>query len=367
MDPDEIDNLSTDPDQPGAPAGADAPTTTDAIGTASAGPSASEAFLDSLTEGETGAAAVTDSRARDEAGRFAPKGDQAPVVAPPAAPVVAGAPPAIAQPPADPKAAQAQEDAELLAGIKSERGRERVQKLIAERNETKERAETVSQSLQEVQQIVQSAGMDAQQFAEQIEFARLYNSGDPQNLRVAAQMIEGIRTDIYKKLGQDAPGVDVLSDFPDLAQKVNNFELDRQSALEIAQHRRQSQAQQQRQQATQQADQVNQRSTQEFQGAMTQVEGYLTTRSQEVDHQPRMEVLGKYFKDPANIQEFIKTYQPAQMAQAIKWMYDNVQVAPRQPTPNPLRARPASLGTPAANPNANPVDRLMSHIDQLGL
>lgn len=364
MDEDEIINQNTPADtgEPGAG------TPPDVVETPPAGPSASEAFLDTLTDGDTDPTAPTDARARDEAGRFAPKSEQAPVVAPPAASVVPGAPPAAAaQPPADPKAAQAQEDAELLAGIKSERGRERVQKLIAERNETKERAETVSQSLQEVQQIVQSAGMDAQQFAEQIEFARLYNSGDPKNLRVAAQMIEGIRTDIYKKLGQDAPGVDVLSDFPDLAQKVNNFELDRQSALEIAQHRRHAQTQQQRQQATQQADQVNQQSVQEFQGAMQRVEGYLSTRAQEVDHQPRMEVLGKYFKDPANIQEFINTYQPAQMAQAIKWMYDNVQVAPRQATPSPLRARPSPLGQPSTSATADFMERGTALLDQMGI
>lgn len=333
------------------------------------GVSASESFLNTLVEGEgeEGGQAPTDGRARDEHGRFAPKPDATAIdpAAAPVPPVAPGTTPA--QPPADPKAVQAQEDAELLAGIKSERGRERVQKIIAERNETKERADTVTQSLQEVQQIVQSAGMDAQQFAEQVEFARLYNSGDPQNLRVAAQMIEGIRSDIYKKLGQDAPGVDVLADFPDLAQKVNNFELDRASALEVAQYRRQAQEQQQRQHATQEADQVNQRSTQEFQGAMQQVEGYLSTRAQEVDHQPRMEVLGKYFKDPANIQEFISTYQPNQMAKAIKWMYDNVPVAPRQATPNPLRARTSPLGQPSTNANADPIERGMALLDQMGI
>jgi hypothetical protein len=332
--------------------------------------SATEAFLNTLSD-EPGQETPEQAaiRARDELGRFATKPAGQPGAAAPGATPSAATPaqPTAGQPPLDDKAKQDQEDAELLAGINSGRGRERVQKLITERNETRAQADQVTQSLGEIQQIVQSAGMDANQFAEHIEFARLANSNDPQNLRVAAQMIEEARSDIYKRLGVDAPGVDVLADFPDLAQKVNNFEMDRQSALEVAQLRRRQQQIDRRQEATQQQQQASQQNVQAFNGAMGQVETYLTTRSKEADHPARMEIIGKYFKDPANIQEFLRTYQPQQMAAAIKWMYNNVQVAPAPVTPNPLRARPTALGSPAANANADPMERMFSHLDQMGI
>lgn len=340
--------------------------------------SASSAFLDSLVDdsagSQDGAAGAIAGQPRDEHGRFAPKAGQADPAGQQPPPPESGqppAPPAAAaegqQPPIDEKARQAQEDAELLEGIKSERGRERVQKLIAERNETKAQAEQVTASLGEIQKVVQDAGMDAEQFARHIEFSRLLNSNDPQNLNVAAQMVEQVRADIYKRLGKDAPGVDVLADFPDLAQRVNGFEISREAALEIAQYRRQQQQAQQRQQTEHQHQQEDQQFQQALQAGIASAQSYLQSRASEVDHPARMEVLQKYFADQNNLQEFARTYRPDQMAHAIKWMYDNVQVAPRQPGPSPLRSRPSPLGSPAPNPNDAPIDRMASVLDQMGI
>lgn len=331
------------------------------------------AFLDSLTETnddnhEEGDGQQAFDRPRDEQGRFAkPAGQQE--EQPPAKPTAGDKPaePGKEAAPEDEAAKQAKEDAELLEGIKSERGRERIQRLISERNEVKAKAQELDRSMTEVRQVLASAGMDAQQFAQHIEFSRLVNSNNPQDLGVAAQMIEQVRADIYKRLGKDAPGVDVLSDFPDLAQRVNAFELDRNAALEIARYRRQQQQVEQAQRQQQELQQTSQRETQAFQSAMQDVESYLSTRSKEVDHPARMQVIGNYFRDQNNINEFIKTYRPDQMAKAIKWMYDSIQVAPTQPAPSPIRARPSPLGQPAANPNAAPIDRLASVIDQMGI
>ncbi|HCP79425.1 MAG TPA: hypothetical protein DIU11_17360, partial [Pusillimonas sp.] len=306
---------------------------------------------------------------RDEQGRFAskPKEEENPQQEQPTTEDKPTEQSKDAKTPEDEAAKQAQEDAELLEGVKSERGRERVQKLISERNEVKAKAEELDRSMTEVREVLASAGMDAQQFAQHIEFSRLVNSNNPQDLGVAAQMIEQVRADIYKRLGQDAPGVDVLSDFPDLAQRVNSFELDRNAALEIARYRRQQQQAEQTQRQQMEQQQNSQRETQALQGAMQEVESYLSTRSREADHQARMDVLGKYFKDQNNIQEFVQTYRPDQMAKAIRWMYDNIQVAPSNPSPSPIRSKPSSLGQPAANPNAAPIEKISGFIDQMGI
>ena len=328
------------------------------------------AFLDTLTaeEGDTNVNNEEGhdvSPLRDEHGRFAPKpADGTKAADDPSAAVD----PKAAKPATEEKKGPSKdEDAELLEGIKSERGRERVQRLIAERNEVRAKAEQLDRSMAEVRTVLEGAGMDAAQFAQHIEFSRLANSNDPQSLQLAAQMIEQVRVDIYKRLGQDAPGVDVLADFPDLAQRVNAFELDRQAALELAQYRRQQQQAQQTQQQQRQAEQEQQQQTQALQSSLAQVELYLNTRAHEVDHQPRMEVLSKYFKDPNNIQEFVRTYRPEQMSQAIRWMYDNIQVAPRNPSPSPIRARPQAVGSPIGRPGDEPVQKLSSILDSMGI
>ena len=332
------------------------------------------AFLDSLTEDndqntEESTGEQTFDRPRDEQGRFAskPKEEENPQQEQPTTEDKPTEQSKDAKTPEDEAAKQAQEDAELLEGVKSERGRERVQKLISERNEVKAKAEELDRSMTEVREVLASAGMDAQQFAQHIEFSRLVNSNNPQDLGVAAQMIEQVRADIYKRLGQDAPGVDVLSDFPDLAQRVNSFELDRNAALEIARYRRQQQQAEQTQRQQMEQQQNSQRETQALQGAMQEVESYLSTRSREADHQARMDVLGKYFKDQNNIQEFVQTYRPDQMAKAIRWMYDNIQVAPSNPSPSPIRSKPSTLGQPSANPNAAPIEKISGFIDQMGI
>lgn len=314
------------------------------------------AFLDTLSDDSEPSQAdslAEDPRPRDEHGRFIPNQDAV-------------------QPAPEDKTAKAPEGqdkeyADILDGIKSERGRGRFQVLISDLNKEKAKAKELDQSMAEVRTVLESAGMDAAQFAQHIEFSRLANSQDPQNLRIAAQMIEQVRTDIYKRLGQDAPGVDVLADFPDLAQRVQNFELDRQAALELAQYRRQQQQAQAMQQQQLQASHEQQQQAQQLQSAMAQVESYLNTRAREVDHQPRMEVLSKHFKDPKNIQEFVRTYRPDQMPMAIRWMYDNVQVAPRSPAPSPIRARPSVLGVPVGRPGDEPAQKVASILDAMGI
>lgn len=329
------------------------------------------AFLDSLTESndensEQGDGQQAFDRPRDEQGRFAAKPEEQDPGKQAEQPTAKDKPAKEATP-EDEAAKQAKEDADLLEGIKSERGRERIQKLISERNEVKAKAEELDRSMTEVRQVLANAGMDAQQFAQHIEFSRLVNSNNPQDLGLAAQMIEQVRADIYKRLGQDAPGVDVLSDFPDLAQRVNAFELSRDAALEIARYRRQQQQVEQAHRQQRELQQASQQETQAFQNAMQEVQTYLSSREQDVDHQARMQVIGNYFKDQNNIQEFVQTYQPHQMAKAIKFMYDNIRTAPRQHAPSPIRARPSALGQPAANPNAAPVERMANILDQMGI
>jgi len=255
-----------------------------------------------------------------------------------------------------------QEEAELLAGVNSERGRERMRQILAERRE----AQT---DLSEIREVVTSAGVTPQDMAEYLEFARLLNSGDPQNLRQAAQIIEGHRAQIYKQLGIDAPGVDGLAEFPDLAQAVEGLQIGREHALEIARARRIQQTHAQQQQAQAQQQQEHQQFTMSVEQGKAQMAQFLTSRQQEIDHPVRMRAVSEYFSNPAKLQEFASTYQPHQWAHALRMMYEGIQVAPlaRRAGPAPLSSRPAPLGRPAAAEGQSPEARTMSILDGMGL
>lgn len=366
MDED-LDNLPQGGDPTGAPEAA-APAATNEPGAsdpplASAGSQAA-AFLDSLTEGAPvqNDEAAGAGRARDDLGRFKAGSQEqgGPAVPAQASPGQPAQIPAAAAP--QPAKTPEQEDGELLAGIKSERGRARVAQIIEERK-------AAQGEVAAVRDLVHAAGMTAETFGQHIEFSRLANSNDPRDVQQAVQMLEQQRSELYRRLGQDAPGVDALSDFPDLAQQVQNLAMPRETALEVAKMRREQQAIQAQRQQVQQAEME----TAQFQRAVAQaqqsLESYVQTRAHEIDHPARMKALETYFADPRKLQEFATTYQPAQWPAAIRMLYDNVQVAPqaRRPGPAPISGRTGALGRPAPAADQPSDQRIMSHIDSLGL
>ena len=268
--------------------------------------------------------------------------------------------------PADPPAAAApktpeQEEAELLEGVKSDRGRERIRQVFAERKQ-------LEQDINEVRELISSTKMSPDEFAQTLEYGRLINSGDEKDLRVALEIIESQRSALYQRLGVEAPGVDLLAGHEDLKNAVENLEITKERALELAKYRKADQEKQQQMQAQQQTAQQQAQYQKTVQDAAGAMESYLSTRQHEVDHQARMDVIGSHFKNPANLQEFVSKFEPHQWPTAIKMMYDGIVVpkAPAQHSPQPLRSRPANLGAPSAA-GATPLDRVASHMDKLGL
>ncbi|WP_238878642.1 hypothetical protein [Achromobacter xylosoxidans] len=364
---DDLDNLPLggEADQ-GQNGGAPALNEPDAAGDpppASAGSQAA-AFLDSITEAPASGepSAAPNGRARDDQGRFKALDPAQDAAAAPQhqQPPVAGAIPAEAKP-AVPKSPE-QEESELLAGIKSDRGRARVAQIIEERK-------TAQGEVAAVRELVQAAGMTAETFSQHIEFSRLANSNDPRDLQQAAQMLEQTRADLYRKLGQDAPGVDALSDFPDLAQMVQDMQMPRETALEVAKMRRDQQAVHAQRQQVQRVEMETEQFKQDVAKAQQSLESYVQTRAHEIDHPVRMKALETYFADPRKLQEFATTYRPDQWPAAIRMLYDNVQVAPpaRRQAPTPISGRTGALGRPAPSADQPSDQRIMSRIDELGL
>ena len=263
--------------------------------------------------------------------------------------------------PTDAPKAPEQEEAELLEGVKSERGKERIKQVFAEKKQ-------LEQDITEFRELVKSTGMSAQEFATTLEFGRLVNSGDEKNIRVALEMIETQRAALYQKLGVEAPGVDLLAGHDDLKQAVENMEITRDKALELAKLRKTQADQTQRQQAETERAQSQEQYRQTVQSAATAMEAYLQTRAKEADHPSRLKIIGEHFQNPANLQRFVQTFEPKQWTAALQMMYDGIAVPKAAPTsqPQPLRSRPAQLGTPAAQGNS-PMDRLAQHMDHLGI
>lgn len=262
------------------------------------------------------------------------------------------------------------EDAEFLASLKSERSRNRFQELKQQAAESANRLQEMEAQVNSLQQSLHDAGMDAGQFAQTIQYVKLANSQNPEELRIARDMLQQQLQGISMRLGEDAPAVDILSQYPDLKQAVDGFELPEDKARELARFRHMQAQQAQAMQAQQQTVQQQAQHQQAVQQASQRMDAYLQSRANEVDHKAKMSVLQAHFSDPAKMQQFVATYQPQQWEQAVRWMYDNIHVAQQQPVPpakqQPLRTRASMLGSP--DPSAgSPMDRLAQQMDAMGL
>lgn len=203
--------------------------------------------------------AIERSFNRDEAGRFARK-DGEPQQAAPVAPGEA-AKPAEPEDPAD--------IAKMPDGL-GQKAQQRFQALANGLKETRTELEGARQQVEYVQSTFQSHGVTQPQFEQAMAVVGMLNKGD---FRSALRVLDEQRRQIAIALGEPLPGVDVLSDFQDLRQRVDGLQMTEADAIEVARLRRQ-QAQYQQQQANQahamQTHQAQQREVQAGQAAVDQ-------------------------------------------------------------------------------------------------
>lgn len=250
-------------------------------------------------------------------------------------------------------------EADLLACVKSERGKDRLSKLLAEGRQN-------SETLQAMQRTITSAGLDKESFANLMEISRLVSSNDPQEIERGLKAFEDVRTRMYQSLGREAPGVDLLAQYPDLAQKVNGMTMSREDALQIVQAR-QAQAAEKERYAAQKAQQQELTRIQSF---GEQVQKTFAARSKEADFDARIEVLKKHFSRPGVVQQFVASNPPENWARALMWMYDNVAMPAAQTAANPApitQSRARSAGIRVSNVKGGSIDSIEERIRELGL
>lgn len=262
--------------------------------------------------------------------------------------------------PTEPKTPE-QEEAELLDGVKSERGKDRIRQVFNERKQ-------LEADINEFKTLITDTKMSPDEFAQMLEYGRLMNSGDEKDLHVAYEVIEQQRLALAQRLGIKAPGVDLLAGHDDLKQAVENMEITEDRALELAKYRKQDAEKQQQIQAEQQSARNQEQFQKTIQHAAVQMEAYLNTRANEADSPVKLKAISEHFKNPANLQAFVSTYKPDQWVNTLKLMYDNIVVpkAPIAAQPQPLRSRPATLGVPSTT-GQTPMDRIASRLDSMGI
>ena len=235
--------------------------------------------------------------------------------------------------------------------------------------------EQTRQQVEGVKQLVQSAGLDADEFGAVLNIGKLYKSNDPQELGKALQILQSLQVDVAARLGVDVGQVDVLAQHPDLAHAVANQQLSREHALEMVRLRSESQrlsgTNQRLQQATQ--EQVrNQQEAQQFQQtvqqAATDMDSHLAARASEPGHAAKMAYVNQYFQDPQRMQAFVSTYQPSQWKAAVTMLYESYNPpVQRQSVPQPLRPTNTVTGARVNNAPTSAEDAIMGAFERIGV
>jgi hypothetical protein len=192
--------------------------------------------------------------------------------------------------------------------------------------------------------ILQETNTTPDQLSAYLEFNRMLQSNDAKDLENALEMVESQRAALYQALGREPAdgGVDLLKEFPDLAQKVEEAKLTREDALEIAQARRERKA---AEVSAQQAKRGEQQQT-EVKKARDKGVSDITAWEKQLE-QDDIDYPAKKEKLLDQVDEVIKTYPPNQWLPTLKLLYAGIQVSKAGPAArreNPIRPSGAKPG-----------------------
>jgi hypothetical protein len=279
-------------------------------------------------------------------------------------------PAAAAQPAAEPETQAApqnpaaklspeQEEAELIRAIPSDRGRARISQLLSQGRQARS-------SLAAVQRLVSDSGLDQESLTSLLTIAKNVSSKDPQALEEGLRQLEAVRANLYRQVGREAPGVDLVARYSDLQKRVTEMGMRREDALEIAKAR---QIEEQRKAFAQQEALMRQERV-AFEGKIQrfqqQTVAAFQARQNDPQFEAKIEILKGHFT-PEKIQEFVRSIPPEQWMDSILYLYDNANPVVRKPN-NFIAGRPSrNAGVKAGVTAPGTPDGIAARIAQMGL
>lgn len=165
--------------------------------------------------------------------------------------------------PADPAAEVKQDAPEDLTKMPeglTPKAQERFQMLANTNKELTARLEQTVQAVEPFRESLQQNGVTKEQFSHATGYIGMINNG---NLEGALKVLDEERRLISLAIGKPLPGVDALSQFPDLRNAVDSFQISEEAAMEIARGRANQNATQQHQQQQRTQQEQTQRVEQE--------------------------------------------------------------------------------------------------------
>jgi len=223
----------------------------------------------------------------------------------------------------------------------SKKAQERFRNLTARLKEKDAEFERVNSDLGNIRTMMKETGGKPEDFAKTFEYIRALNKGDFSNAR---SILEEQIKQLTVLTGQPFNNIDALQQFPDLRERVNSYQMDEQTALEMARHRSIQQAQQKQQQEYQ-SQQNNQYQAQAMRQQAIQEIDRMGAEWAKSDPDYAM----KEGMITAQAKLISEQFPPHQWPAQVRLMYQTISSMPVQrhqsSSPAPLRASGQSAGS----------------------
>lgn len=213
-----------------------------------------------------------------------------------------------------------------------------------EKAERLDRVETeynaVRKDVSDFQALLKSSQATPEEFVQLLDYSKAVKSGD---FQTALQLIDAQRAAIAKAAGMDLPGVDVFSDHPDIKQRVESLDLDKEAALELVRLRNERRAAEQRAQQEERGMQGVRR-TEAAVSAASKAVAELAQKWQasDIDYAAKHPKLMEVAKEIAA--EYPPEYWPKLLEREYRAMKTAAPATPDTPKPNLTPLRPGGGG-----------------------
>ena len=227
---------------------------------------------------------------------------------------------------------QPENDEEPPEGI-SKKAQERFRNLTHRLKEKDSELASVRADLDGIRQVMRETGAKAEDFGMMFDYMRALNKGDMDYVgQILAEQVRQYTLHTGKQLN----AVDPLSQFPDIRQRVDAYQMDEQTALELARQRAFQQEQQRQAQENSQRQQSQAQLQQVKQNAMAQVDRMGSEwAKRDPDYKAKEDIILK------QIPVIARNFHPSQWPQQVEILYQTLSAMPMpkpQAQPQPLRA-----------------------------
>ena len=196
---------------------------------------------------------------------------------------------------------------------------QRFRDLVADNKAKSEELSKATEAVTQIQKTVSDSGLSPNEFATLLDYGKLAVSQSRIEKEQALEFARNEVARLSKELGVEVEGVDLLDGFSDLQSQVDNFELSRDHAIELAHGRRSKQKQESQQEEFQKYSQAQQQNTNEVQKATSEIESFMSSQKKtDIDFDAKE----KYLLDQVDYIQ--KNYQPSQWASVVSQLYSAV-------------------------------------------